>query len=71
MAPNAGVAPEIAGRIEQVHMRRGDPVARGRTMANLGLLEIRQELEMTNVSLRAGRGGGPQEYGVEALAPVA
>jgi len=45
--------PEIAGRIEQVRVREGDPVRRGQTVAVLGLVEIRQELEMAEANLRA------------------
>lgn len=47
------VAPEIAGRVEQVLVREGDPVRRGQTVAVLGLSEIRQEVEMTEANLRA------------------
>jgi RND family efflux transporter MFP subunit len=47
------VAPEIAGRIEQIHVREGDPVRRGQTVAVLGLTEIRQEVEMNEANLRA------------------
>ncbi|HET9228665.1 MAG TPA: efflux RND transporter periplasmic adaptor subunit [Thermoanaerobaculia bacterium] len=47
------VAPEIAGRIEQIHVREGDPVRRGQTVAVLALSEIRQEVEMAEASLRA------------------
>ena len=47
------VAPEIAGRIEQVYVREGDPVRRGQTVAVLALSEIRQEVEMAEASLRA------------------
>lgn len=46
------VAPEIAGRIEQVHVREGDLVRRGQTVAILSLAEIRQEVEMTEANLR-------------------
>lgn len=47
------VAPEIAGRIEQVYVREGDPVRRGQTVAVLALSEIRQEVEMAEAGLRA------------------
>jgi RND family efflux transporter MFP subunit len=47
------VAPEIAGRIEQIHVREGDRVRRGQTVAVLGLAEIQQEVTMTEASLRA------------------
>ena len=47
------VAPEISGRVEQVHVREGDPVRRGQTVAVLGLSEVRQEVEMTEANLRA------------------
>ena len=47
------VAPEISGRVEQIHVREGDPVRRGQTVAILGLAEIRQEVEMTEANLRA------------------
>ena len=47
------VAPEIAGRIEQIYVREGDPVRRGQTVAVLALSEIRQEVEMAEASLRA------------------
>lgn len=47
------VAPEIAGRVEQVLVREGDPVRRGQTVAVLGLSEIRQEVEMAEANLRA------------------
>lgn len=47
------VAPEIAGRVEQIHVREGEPVRRGQTVAVLGLAEIRQEVEMTEANLRA------------------
>ncbi len=47
------VAPEISGRVEQVHVREGDPVRRGQTVAVLGLAEIQQELTMTEANLRA------------------
>jgi hypothetical protein len=48
-------------------MGRGQMMA----MAIIDLSEIRQEMQMTDVSLGAGRDGDPQEHGVEALAPVA
>lgn len=47
------VAPEISGRIEQIHVREGDPVRRGQIVAVLALSEIRQEVEMAEASLRA------------------
>lgn len=47
------VAPEISGRIEQVHVREGDAVRRGQTVALLGLAEIQQEVSMNEASLRA------------------
>lgn len=47
------VAPEIAGRVEQIYVREGDPVRRGQTVAVLGLAEIRQEVEMAEANLRA------------------
>ena len=47
------VAPEISGRIEQVHVREGDPVRRGQTVALLGLAEIQQEVAMNEANLRA------------------
>jgi RND family efflux transporter MFP subunit len=47
------VAPEIAGRVEQIHVREGDPVRRGQTVAVLGMAEIRQEVAMTEANLRA------------------
>lgn len=47
------MAPEIAGRIEQVFVREGDPVRRGQTVAVLGLSETRQEVEMAEATLRA------------------
>lgn len=47
------VAPEIAGRIEQVHVREGDAVRRGQTVAVVGVAEDRQELAMTEANLRA------------------
>ncbi|HWN44771.1 MAG TPA: efflux RND transporter periplasmic adaptor subunit [Thermoanaerobaculia bacterium] len=47
------VAPEIAGRIEQIHVREGDRVRRGQTVAVLGLAEIQQEVTMTEANLRA------------------
>ncbi len=47
------VAPEISGRIEQIHVREGDRVRRGQTVAVLGLAEIQQEVTMTEANLRA------------------
>lgn len=47
------VAPEISGRLEQVHVREGDRVSRGQTVAVLGLAEIQQEVTMTEANLRA------------------
>jgi RND family efflux transporter MFP subunit len=47
------VASEIPGRLEWVHVREGDPVRRGQTVATLDRAEIRQELEMAQASLRA------------------
>ncbi|MEA2562921.1 MAG: hypothetical protein QOH06_4425 [Acidobacteriota bacterium] len=47
------VASEISGRIEQIHVREGQPVRRGQTIAVLGLAEIQQEVTMTEANLRA------------------
>jgi RND family efflux transporter MFP subunit len=47
------VTSEIPGRLEWVHVREGDPVHRGQTVATLDRGEIRQELEMARASLRA------------------
>ena len=47
------LAPEIAGQVEQVYVREGDPVRRGQTVALLGAAHDRQELAMAEVGLRA------------------
>lgn len=47
------LAPEIAGKIEQVLVREGDRVRRGQTVAILGSVQDRQELAIAEVNLRA------------------
>ena len=47
------LAPEIAGQIEQIHVREGDAVHRGQLVATLGTAHDRQELAMAVVALRA------------------
>jgi len=47
------LAPEIAGRVEQVYVREGDPVRRGQTVAVLDAAQDRQELAIAEVNLRA------------------
>jgi RND family efflux transporter MFP subunit len=47
------LAPEIAGQVEQVYVREGDPVRRGQTVALLGTAHDRQEMAMAEVNLRA------------------
>ncbi|HYC92894.1 MAG TPA: efflux RND transporter periplasmic adaptor subunit [Thermoanaerobaculia bacterium] len=47
------LAPEIAGQVEQVHVRIGDPVRRGQTVATLRAAHDRQELVITEDGLRA------------------
>jgi RND family efflux transporter MFP subunit len=47
------LAPEIAGQVEQVYVREGDPVRRGQTVALLDAAQDRQELAIAEVNLRA------------------
>lgn len=47
------LAPEISGQVERVHVREGDRVRRGQTVAVLDAAQNRQELAIAEVNLHA------------------
>jgi multidrug efflux pump subunit AcrA (membrane-fusion protein) len=49
------LAPEIAGQVEQVYVREGDPVRRGQTVALLGTAYDRQEMAMAEVNVEGAQ----------------